>query len=201
MRASIRKHFQARDPVLYAVIPVDRTYTVKPADNMVARLVRSIVGQQLSPKAASTIYTRFVEFIGSESYTPSEILRVSDTRLRSVGLSRAKTQYVKNIAHAFATGVLSDRTLRTSTDEQVYDTLTRIKGIGPWTADMFLMFTLGRENIFSYGDIGLQNAIAKLYTLKRPLSKKTLTSLADTWHPYKTYACMVLWDYLDSLQP
>jgi len=159
-------------------------------------LVESIIGQQLSGKAADTIFKRFLAlFKNSKFPRPEELLKTDTEKLRSAGMSYSKAQYIKNIAQAFKNGDLDIETLKKMSDEDVKKELTKIKGVGDWTAEMTLIFTLKREDVFSLGDAGLKRAIKNLYKIE---TEKEILKLAKTWKPKRSFACWYLWKSLDN---
>ncbi|HZG01611.1 MAG TPA: DNA-3-methyladenine glycosylase 2 family protein [Chitinophagales bacterium] len=169
--------------------------------NMALRLCRAIMSQQLSTKVADVIYNRFLALFDHEEPTFEQIATTPLQKLRGIGLSNAKAQYVLNVA-AFATSHgLDDRRLSKMTDHALVEYLTQIKGVGKWTVEMQLMFTLARPDVFSIDDYGIQVAMAQLYGLN-PANKKQfkeeMTRIASKWSPYRTFACMHLWRHKDT---
>jgi len=162
-------------------------------------LVRTIIYQQLSGKAASTIKQRFLDLYPCARHpVPEDVLKTSDSKLRSVGLSTQKVTYIKDLSEKFIEGHITSRTLKKMSDDEVREHLIQIKGIGNWTVDMFLMFTLYRPNILPTGDLGIQKGFQKLFKLKKlPDSKKMLT-LAKPWEPYRTVASWYVWRVVDT---
>ena len=175
--------------------------TLTAADNLLGSLCREIIGQQLSGKVAATIYERFQELFRSKYPTPKEILEVKDQNLRDVGMSWAKVKSLKDLAINILEQKLDLEKLKNENNEAVVLQLTKIKGIGPWTAEMFLMFALGREDVFSPSDLGLRNAVFKLYNLNEKLSNEKLLNMSYHWAPYRTYASIILWRSLDNFTP
>lgn len=161
------------------------------------RLCRSIVGQQLSVKAATTIFGRF-EKLFKNGLNPKELLEISDEKLRGAGMSYQKIKYLKDLATKTISGEVDLHGLNMKQNEEIIAELTKIKGIGVWTAEMFLMFSLGRPDVFSYGDLGLQNAIKKLYQMKQKPTIKQMEKLTKKWIPFRTFAAMILWRSLDN---
>lgn len=160
-------------------------------------LVGNIIGQQLSGKAANTIYKRVLALCGGE-INAEKILAVSDEALRQAGVSGNKSKYIKNIACAAADKSLDLENLHNYDDEEIIRQLTAIKGIGRWTAEMFLIFSLAREDVFSFGDGGLSSAINKLYGNGAKLSKQEVKTITEKWKPYRSYASLYLWASLDN---
>lgn len=195
----IHSHFDKHDPKLGAVLT-----TVKLADWFENRVVgdyfqaltRDIIYQQLAGKAASTIYARFAALVG-EPVTPATVSLIKDQSLRDAGLSWAKVKYVKDLAAQTLSGSVVLDHLGDLSDAEVIAELTKVKGIGQWTAEMFLIFTLQRENVFSHGDLGLKKGFAKLYQIESP-STKQIEEVVYRWSPYKSYGAIALWHYLDN---
>lgn len=159
-------------------------------------LVETILGQQLSGKAANTIISRFKNLFGGRFPGPKKLLSTPDEKIRGCGTSWAKVKYIKNIAQAVIDGSLNLKKLPEMTDAEVRKELIKIKGIGSWTVEMTLMFSLRRPDVFSPGDVGLQNAIAKHYKIDRRDLKKII-KLSEGWRPYRTLASRFLWKSLD----
>lgn len=166
------------------------------AENLFLDLVESIIGQQLSVKAARTITARFKIACGSETPTPEQILAVDDEIFRKAGNSYSKIKYIKGIAQAAIDGFDFEE-LRDLEDEEVISRLIVMKGIGRWTAEMFLMFSLGREDVFSLGDLGLRNAVSRLYNVDRDDLTK-IEKISLKWKPYRSLASRYLWKTLDN---
>jgi len=170
--------------------------------NICLRLCASIMSQQLSTKVARVIYNRFIELYDGKEPTPDQIVATPFDNLRAIGLSNAKTQYVLNVAQFAIDHKLTDTKLKKMSDEQIIELLTEIKGVGRWTVEMLLMFTLGREDIFSADDYGVQTAMKKLYKLNdkdRKELKQKLLKISEKWAPYRTYACLYLWKWKDNV--
>lgn len=169
--------------------------------NIALKLIGSIMSQQLSVKVADVIYKRFLQLYGGKEPRAQQILDTSPETLRSIGLSNAKVSYVQNVARFVIEEKLTDAKLRKMEDAEVLAYLTQIKGVGRWTVEMLLMFYLGREDIFAMDDLGLQQAMNKLYKLD-PSDKKAykakLQSLSARWAPYRTHACRYLWMWKDA---
>lgn len=161
-------------------------------------LLRSIVGQQLSTKAAATIYGRMLELFGGHAPTPRQLLEVDPERIRSAGLSRPKIAYLRDLAEHVEEGRLDLEHLPELSDEEVTAQLTDIKGLGQWTADMFLMFHLRRPDVLPVGDQGIRRAVKVEYRLRKLPDAKRLEKIARPWRPYRTLACLYLWSSLDN---
>ena len=160
-------------------------------------LVRSIVFQQLSGKVADIIYQRLVILVPKNRINPKSILMVSDNDMRGVGLSLRKVSYIKNLAVYFNTNVFSSKEVQKMSNEAISSELIQIKGIGQWTVDMFLMFTLNRPDIMPYSDLGIQKAMRIVFNLNRLPTKSEMESLSARWKPYRTIACWYLWKIVD----
>ena len=156
------------------------------------------MSQQLSTRVAEVIFKRFLELYGAKEPTPQQIIDTPFDKLRAIGLSNAKVNYVQNVAKYLLEHNADDKKLIKMSDEEVVAFLTPIKGVGKWTVEMLLMFTLGREDDFSVDDLGIQQAMAKVYKLdltdKKSLREKML-KISAKWSPYRTYACFYLWKY------
>ena len=161
-------------------------------------LLRSIVGQQLSTKAARTIYGRMLELFDGHAPTPKQLLAVDPDRIRAAGLSRPKISYLRDLAEHVEKGELELEQLDELPDEEVIEQLTAVKGIGEWSAHMFLMFHLGRPDILPVGDQGIRRAVQVEYGLRKPPDPKRLEKIARPWRPYRTLACLYLWSSLDN---
>jgi DNA-3-methyladenine glycosylase II len=161
-------------------------------------LLRSIVGQQLSTKAASTIYGRMLELFGGHAPTPKQLLAADPDAIRAAGLSRPKINYLRDLAQHVEDGELELDRLDELSDEKIIEELTAVKGIGEWSAHMFLMFHLGRPDVLPVGDQGIRNAVKAQYRLRKLPDAKRLEKLARPWRPYRTLACLYLWSSLDN---
>ena len=200
MKTRVLKHFKAVDPILFSVlenIPNNHQLTPKKSPDIFSDLIESVICQQLSNKAGATIFERFRTLFPKKIITPKKVLAMPDEKIRSTGPSWSKVSYIKNIARAVVSGNLDLQKINEKSDEDVIVELTKIKGIGRWTAEMFLMFTLGREDIFSYGDLGLRKGIMKLYGYKKEPTEQQMEKLATRLKPYRTYAARILWRSLE----
>ena len=169
--------------------------------NISVRLMASIMSQQLNTKVAKIIYRRFLQIYGGEEPQPKQVLDTPFDSLRAIGLSNAKVNYVKNVAAFCIENAITDEKLLSLSNEEIINLLTQIKGVGKWTVEMLLMFTLGREDVFAVDDLGIQQAMMKAYDLtaddKKVLKEKML-KISLKWKPYRTYACMHLWNWKDN---
>ncbi|MFA5449245.1 MAG: DNA-3-methyladenine glycosylase [Clostridia bacterium] len=193
----VREYLSKSDPIMGAVIEKYGIIEYELLNCYFNALLANIVGQQLSGKVADTIFNRFLSLIEGE-LTAEKVLAIDDEKLRSVGLSRNKAAYIKNVAQAAADGSLALDKFDDMTDTAVVSQLTAIKGIGEWTAEMFLIFSLGRLDIFSKGDGGLARAINILYGRSRELSAKERLAVTEVWKPYRSIASLYLWRSLDN---
>ena len=195
MRKAVN-HLKKSDPVLRAIIERVGTCRMQfsPAD--FSSVAEAIVYQQLNGKAAATIFKRFADLAG-DPLTPEGILKLSGEQLRGVGLSKQKSAYLKDLSAKTAAGMLDFVTLPELSDEEVIQHLTQVKGIGVWTAHMFLMFSLRRPNVLPTGDYGVQMAIKKLYKKRKLPKPKEMEKIARPWAPYRSVACWYLWRSLD----
>lgn len=163
-------------------------------------LVRSITGQQLSVKAATTIYNRFLNLFEENYPHPAQVLALDADTLRSVGLSRQKSTYIQNVADYFQRSKLQHHEWVQQSDEEILTELTQIKGVGKWTVEMILMFTMQRPDIFPVNDLGIQQGMMRLYSVegKGKILHKQLTEIAEAWRPYRTVACRYIWHWKDT---
>ena len=195
MRKAVN-HLKKSDPVLRAIIERVGPCRMEYGPAEFSSLAEAIVYQQLNGKAAVTIFNRFAALAG-EPLTPEGILKLSDEQLRSVGLSKQKSAYLKDLSAKTAAGLLDFSRLPELTDEEVIQHLTQVKGIGVWTAHMFLMFSLRRPNVLPTGDYGVQMAIKKHYKKRKLPKPKDMEKIAKPWEPYRSVACWYLWRSLD----
>lgn len=202
MNAKIRavlNHFQKIDPVLFSItkrVDVEQI-ELRETEDYFHSLCCEIIGQQLAKNAACAIFDRFRKLFASKKITPEETIKLTEEAIRNIGASWSKARSIKDLAHEVVDGTLDLKNLRRLDDWQVVENLTKVKGIGPWTAQMFLMFTLGREDIFSHGDLGLKKAMFKLYSLNENTTQDEIREITKKWSPYRTYACQMLWKYSD----
>lgn len=196
MRAAIQ-HLQKRDPVLAALIQRVGSYGIQFLEPTFETLVKSIVYQQLSGKVARVILGRLVAATPNNILTPESILKLRPSKMRSLGLSRQKIAYIRDLARQTRDGKIVFDKLPTMPDEEVITHLTAVKGIGVWTAHMFLIFALRRHNVLPTGDLGIRSAIKKVYNLPELPHPRDVEALAKDWHPYCTVASWYLWRSLD----
>src|SRR5271157_1528716 len=189
-------HLKKSDPVLRAIIERVGPCRMEFGEPEFSSVAESIVYQQLNGKAAVSIFNRFAALAG-EPLTPEGILKLSDEQLRSVGLSKQKSAYLKDLSAKTQAGLLDFAKLPDLPDEEVVKHLTQVKGIGVWTAQMFLMFTLKRQDVLPTGDYGVQAAIKKHYRKRKWPKPKEMEKIARPWAPYRSVACWYLWRSLD----
>ena len=202
--AAAVEHLRASDPVLRAVIdrvgpePINRRRAEQPAEHY-GSLVRAIVGQQVSTKAARAIYGRLTERYGGRPPTPAEVLAEDPDELRAAaGLSRSKTIYLRSLAEHIEAGSLELERLHGMPDEEVIAELVAVKGIGLWTAQVFLMFQLDRPDVLPVGDLGIRRAFMNEYGFAELPSPAEMEPVAEPWRPQRSLACMYLWRSLDN---
>jgi len=196
-------HLADCDPILGALVsdhgPLDEEERRRGRpDEAYGALLRAIVGQQLSVKAAKTIYDRLCALYGDRTPTPAELIATDPDELRGVGLSRAKAAYLRDLAEHVEDGELDLERLPELPDDEVSAQLIAIKGLGRWTVDMFLMFHLGRPDILPVGDLGIRRAVQVAYGLEELPDAAELTRIAQPWQPHRTLACLYLWASLDN---
>lgn len=195
MRKAIN-HLKKSDPTLAAIIEHVGACRMEFGPPEFHSLAEAIVYQQLNGKAAVTIFKRFAALTG-EPVTAEGIRKLTDAQLRSVGLSKQKSSYLKDMAARAARGELDFTRLPGMTDDEVIQHLTQVKGVGVWTAQMFLMFTLRRPNVLPTGDYGIQMAMKKHYKKRRMPKPEVMAKIAKSWEPYRSVACWYLWRSLD----
>lgn len=190
-----------KDKKFSAIINEPVHERIKPHKNIMLQLIGSIMSQQLNTKVAAIIYKRFLALYNNKQPKAKQIAETSNETLRSIGLSNAKVSYVKNVAAFCDEHKITDSKLHAMSNEEIIELLTQIKGVGKWTVEMLLMFALGREDVFSIDDYGVQKAMIKLYKLEK-LNKKELREkllkISNKWSPYRTYACLYCWHWKDN---
>ena len=169
----------------------------EPQDDYFKSLMRSIVFQQLSGKVAKIIYQRLTSLLPSNKIIPSEVLTLTNEEMRQVGLSSQKINYIKNLANYFDTNLFNSNKVEKMSNEEISKELIQIKGIGQWTVDMFLMFTLNRSDVMPYSDLGIQKGMKTLFNLDKLPTKEKMEALSIKWKPYRTIACWYLWKIVD----
>lgn len=192
----------SKDKKLIKIIDQQQPLSLVQHSKIYLRLCRAIMGQQLSAKVATVIYTRFLDLYGGQEPAPKQIADTPFDTLRAIGLSNAKTNYVLNVARFALDQGMEVEDLENISNEEIIEYLTRIKGVGKWTVEMLLMFTLGREDVFAVDDLGIQNAMIRLYKLDRTDKqgfRENMLRISKKWKPYRTYACMHLWQWKDNV--
>lgn len=194
------KHL-SKDKKLKKIIIKQKPHKLIKRKNINTWLCASIMSQQLSTKVADVIYQRYLDLYDGKEPTPQQILETAFEKLRGIGLSNAKVNYVQNVARFELESGLDHKKLQKMSNEEVILYLTQIKGVGRWTSEMLLMFALGREDVFAVDDLGIQNAMIKLYGLNTKNKKKLreqMLIISEQWSPYRTYACVHLWRWKDN---
>ena len=192
------KYLRQFDPELIPLLDAFKIQDLQPETDYFKSLTRSIVYQQLSGKAAKTISDRFILLYKDKSYpTPVDVINIDHEKLRSVGLSNSKAQYIKNIAHAFLDNPDTYDSLEKMDDQDIIDTLITIKGVGPWTAQMFLMFTLNRPDVFPVTDLGVQKGFKHYYKLSEMPTPGQMLKKSEQWAPYRTVVSLYFWRLLE----
>jgi DNA-3-methyladenine glycosylase II len=189
-------HLKKSDPILRAIIERVGPYKIEYGEPTFHSLAESILYQQLNGKAAVVIFNRFIEQTG-DPVTPEGILKLSDAQMRAVGLSKQKTAYLRDLAQKTKDGLLNFERLGDMSNEEVIEHLTQVKGVGVWTAHMFLMFTLRRPDILPTGDYGIQAAMKKHYRKRKWPKPRDMEKIAKSWAPYRSVACWYLWRSMD----
>jgi len=188
--------FLKKDPKFAKIIMQVGDYNVKITKNRYQSLVEAIISQQLSGYAANSIIKKFRKLYKSKFPKPRDVIKTSDSKLRTTGLSKMKIVYIKELSKKIESKELNMRKISTQSDEQVIEVLTDVKGIGRWTAEMFLIFSLGRLDILPVGDLGLKKGIQSMYSLKELPEKEQIEQLAESWKPYRTVATWYIWKSL-----
>lgn len=190
------KEHLSQDPILQLLIEQLPAVTLEKRNKVYLRLCSSILSQQLSVQVARVLYHRFLSLYQGKEPTVQQILETPVDTLKQLGFSNAKSNYVHNVCRFFIEQKITDQRLHKMENEAVIELLTQIKGVGRWTVEMILMFTLGREDVFALDDLGIRNAMAKLYRIRTVDKKKTnerILHISKKWSPYRTYACRYLW--------
>jgi DNA-3-methyladenine glycosylase II len=197
--ARARRLLMRRDPVLAGLIRKHGACGLADAQRTdhFSALVRAITGQQLSTKAAATIYGRLVALMPA-GVTPDALAAVSDAQLRAVGMSRQKGAYFRDLCDKVACGALPLHSLEAMSDDEVIAALTTVKGIGRWSAEMFLMFRLHRPDVLPVGDLGIVNAVKNVYRLRKKPTAERIRKIGEAWRPYGSVASWYLWRSLDN---
>ncbi len=191
----------SKDKKLKILIESQTPFILEKRKKVYLRLCSSILSQQLSTTVAKVLYKRFLELYNGREPTARQILDTPAETFRSIGFSNAKASYVHNVCRFFIENNITDAQLYKMNNEEVIALLTQIKGVGKWTVEMILMFTLGREDVFALDDLGLKQGVIKLYNLKETDKKvliKKIEKISSKWSPYRTYASRYLWNWKDN---
>ncbi len=194
-------HFQRHDSVMheaFAQMPWEMLGSTEKPSGYFNRLCREIISQQLGSGAARAIVARFRALFPRGRATPGRVLALSEDDLRAVGMSWAKARSLRDLAARAASREIDFKKCATADDEEVITELVRVKGIGRWTAEMFLIFTLGREDVFSFGDFALRKSLKNLYGHHRTRTQKSMERIVSRWSPYRSYASLALWHRMDN---
>lgn len=197
-RSAVR-HLRRSDPILARVVAGHgpHRFELRTGGSHFDAIARAIVSQQLSVKAASTIHARFRELYDGAGGAPGVVARIPEKRLREAGLSRQKISYIQDLAKRVTSGELDLDRIDEMSDDELVARLTAVKGVGTWTAQMFLMFRLGRPDVLPVLDLGIQKAIQRAYGLRKRPSARQMEKIGRAWAPYRTIACWYLWRSLD----
>lgn len=189
-------HFKTADPILFSLALNAKPISLIRLKDPLSALTRTILAQQVSTKAAAAIFTRFSDLFPNQKVTAAGILSLPEATLRNAGLSGAKVRTMYDLANKIKTNAIPFHSIHKLSDEEIFAALLSVVGIGPWTVSMFLLSGLGREDIFSSGDLGLRKALMKAYELTT-LTETEAETLARPWSPYRSYACKILWNSLE----
>jgi DNA-3-methyladenine glycosylase II len=198
-RDAARKHLLRAEPVMGGIVKAVGPLEIELRGAAYQSLMRALLYQQLAGAAASAIERRFLALYGGRQPKPQELLATSQATLREAGISRQKAGYLYSLAEHASAGELRDARLRRLDDETLIETVTRVKGVGRWTADMLLMFCLGRPDVLPVGDLGIQRGIERAYGLSAPLDAATMERIAEPWRPYRSAASWYLWRHSDTV--
>jgi DNA-3-methyladenine glycosylase II len=190
----------SKDKKLKKLIESQKPYVLTIRKKVYLHLCSSILSQQLSTRVAEVLYGRFLDLYDGKEPSPEQILETPAPVFRSIGFSNAKASYVHNVCRFFVDNKITDARLYKMNNDDVFNLLTQIKGVGKWTVEMILMFTLGREDIFAMDDLGLKQGVIKLYNIKetdKKLLREKIEKITLKWSPYRTYACKYLWGWKD----
>lgn len=184
----------------FAPLLAEANHTIKKRKNTPVRVMTSIISQQLSTKVAAIIFGRFIALFEGKEPSCEQVLECTNDQLRSIGLSQSKVHYIQNVAQFFLEHQITDKQLYAMEPEAIIDLLTQIKGVGKWTVQMLMLFSLGQEDVFAVDDLGIQQAMTRLfqikYETKKELHSKMIT-ISNKWTPYRSYACLHLWQWKD----
>tara|TARA_Y100001954_G_scaffold218588_1_gene251901 strand:+ start:21 stop:629 length:609 start_codon:yes stop_codon:yes gene_type:complete len=189
--------FLKKDSKMCKLIRIYDPPILKPRDDYFYTLVRSIVFQQLNGKVANIIFMRFIDLLPRNKINPKYVLMLNNSEMKKVGLSFQKINYIKNLAHFFNENSFDNNTVDKMSDDEISKLLIKIKGVGQWTIDMFLMFTLNRLDVMPYSDLAIKKGMKSLFNLNELPAKHEMKSLSINWSPFRTIACMYLWKIAD----
>jgi DNA-3-methyladenine glycosylase II len=184
----------------FAPLLAQANHTVKKRKNTPVRLMASIISQQLSTKVAAIIFGRFIALFEGKEPSCEQVLDCNNEQLRSIGLSQSKVHYIQNVAEFFIANKITDKQLYTMEPDAIIELLTQIKGVGKWTVQMLMLFSLGQEDVFAVDDLGIQQAMTRLYQIKYETKKELhskMITISNKWTPYRSYACLHLWQWKD----
>lgn len=198
----VEEHFEEQDTFIHGVLAAMEWQLLEPTEKAPQgyfnRLCREIISQQLGSGAARAIVARFKTLFRNGRATPATVLKFSEENLRGVGMSWAKARSLRDLAARVEAREINFKKFASAGDEAVIAELTKVKGIGRWTAEMFLIFTLGREDVFSFGDFALRKSLKSLYGHQRTRTQKAMERIVARWSPYRSYACLALWHRMDN---
>jgi DNA-3-methyladenine glycosylase II len=184
----------------FAPLLAEANHTIKKRKNTSVRLMASIISQQLSTKVAAIIFSRFLALFDGKEPSCEQVLKCTNDQLRSIGLSQSKVHYIQNVAQFFLEYQITDKQLYKMEPDDIVDLLTQIKGVGKWTVQMLMLFSLGQEDVFAVDDLGIQQAMTRLYQIKYETKKELhlkMVTISNKWTPYRSYACLHLWQWKD----
>lgn len=191
-------HLKKSDPIMAAIVERAGKYAIQYREPVFETLVRSIVYQQLNGRAALTIFTRFKDGLGVDPITPEAVLKMRPAKMRTLGLSAQKTEYIRDLAKRTRKGEVNFEDFPALDDDAIIERLTLVKGVGVWTVQMFLIFALRRPNVLPTGDYGVRSAMKKAYNLDELPKPAEMERIAKAWHPYRSVASWYLWRSLDN---
>ena len=184
----------------FAPLLAQANHTIKKRKNTPVRVMASIISQQLSTKVAAIIFGRFIALFEGKEPSCEQVLECTNDQLRSIGLSQSKVHYIQNVAQFFLEHQITDKQLYAMEPEAIIDLLTQIKGVGKWTVQMLMLFSLGQDDVFTVDDLGIQQAMTRLYQIKYETKKELhskMITISNKWTPYRSYACLHLWQWKD----
>lgn len=184
----------------FAPLLAEAHHTIKKRKNTPVRLMASIISQQLSTKVAAIIFSRFLALFDGKEPSCEQVLACTNDSLRAIGLSQSKVHYIQNVAEFFIANKLTDKQLYAMEPDAIIDLLTQIKGVGKWTVQMLMLFSLGQEDVFAVDDLGIQQAMIRLYKIKYETKKELhskMLAISSKYAPYSSYACLHLWQWKD----